>query len=112
VLLHGRNIEPTGNLLGDADGEAVTSSLKQAPALSSLRALHSASAPFSTASALPRASANAPFERLWKRDVVDGFVAWAMGTSVAWVRAASVLQAPWRPDYFVLTLIHGKVNTG
>ena len=22
-----------------------------------------------------------PFERLWKRDVVDGFVAWAMGSS-------------------------------
>jgi sulfonate transport system permease protein len=32
--------------------------------------------------------------------------------SVAWVRAASVTQTPWRPDYFVIPLIHEQVNTG
>src|SRR5450755_803347 len=45
---------------------------------SSLRDLHSASAPFTAASAWPSASASVSFERLWKRDVVDGFAAWAI----------------------------------
>ena len=45
--------------------------------ISSLRALHSVSAPLSTASAWPSASASCAFERLWKRDVVGRSVAWA-----------------------------------
>jgi hypothetical protein len=49
--------------------------------ISSLSALHSASAPFREASAWPSASASAAFESLWKRDVVGSSVAWAMGHS-------------------------------
>jgi hypothetical protein len=43
--------------------------------ISSLSALHSASAPFREASAWPSASASAALERLWKRDMVGRSVA-------------------------------------
>src|SRR6202035_3834646 len=50
--------------------------------ISSLSALHSASAPFREASAWPSASASAAFERLWKRDVVGRSGAWGIWVSI------------------------------
>jgi hypothetical protein len=83
VLLHRRDIEPAGNLLGDPDGEAVAGRLKQsAPLDFVLERLAFGLGALQAASAWPCASASAPSERLWKRDVVGRSVAWAMGRSV------------------------------
>ena len=63
--LHGSGIEPAADLVRACDGEAFTGCCEQAAALELfLQSLASASAPLSTASAWPIASARASFERL------------------------------------------------
>jgi hypothetical protein len=69
--LDGRDVESTGDLIRPVDREVLAGDGEHAAGFnSSFNALHSASAPLSTASAWPIASARASLERLWNLDVV------------------------------------------
>jgi hypothetical protein len=71
VLFDRGDVEPAGNLFGGCDCEGSACDFEQAATLnSSLSDLHSASAPFSTASAWPIASASISFDKLWNLDVI------------------------------------------
>src|SRR5580704_6681523 len=114
VLLDGADIEPPCDLLGSSHGEVLAGGVDQAAAFELV--LKCRGLGFS---ALEHCVGVA--ERVGKR-----FVGQIVKTGCdrrigslshgiilrAWVRAAWVLPTPWRPDYFVIPLINGQVNTG
>ena len=110
-MLHGGDIEPAGNLLGNPDDEAITSDLKQSPSLDLvLEGFAFGFGALEYGVGMAERIGERGVRQIVKAGCGNGSVAWAMVTSVAWVRPRGVLSAPCAADYFLVSVINGEVN--